>query len=444
MASATSNRSSVKIYTGNSTQRKRGKGSSVTNYYQSDVTILDDGSVKTETFRVDAQGNNKVLIRTSTAKDGKVTEESLVDSNLTTGEKEQLRNKSSTLSNAISQQVTNANKKAQENLDQASAGGLTEIGQKNAEVAGGGSGNNASNDENDSDTKPALGDSVDSAEGTRNSFPTLKYPLDIDSTKQDVLKIDMLEYVPQTFSDNQFGFERNDVLGERNSIGSVTLPIPSGISDQNNVDWGSQSMSAFDIAKADIAMEGVMNGLGSAADTAGSYIDRVRSKSGDVKTAVGAALAAAAAGVQGQQLLTRTTGMVMNPNMELLFKGPALRPFQFKFLLSPRSKEEAEQVIKIIRFFKQGMAPIRSQSNLFIKTPHTFRLKYRHANGEHKGLNMFKECALQSFGVNYTPTGNYATYGDGTMVQYEISMGFNELEPIFNDQYGNEDGNIGF
>ena len=254
----------------------------------------------------------------------------------------------------------------------------------------------------------------------------------------------MLEYVPQTFSDNQFGFERNDVLGERNSIGSVTLPIPSGISDQNNVDWGSQSMSAFDIAKADIAMEGVMNGLGSAADTAGDYIDRVRNKSGDVKTAVGAALAAAAAGVQGQQLLTRTTGMVMNPNMELLFRGPALRPFQFKFLLSPRSKEEAEQVIRIIRFFKQGMAPIRSQSNLFIKTPHTFRLKYRHANGEHKGLNMFKECALQSFGVNYTPTGNYATYGDGTMVQYEISMGFNELEPIFNDQYGNEDGNIGF
>ena len=446
MASATSNRSSVKIYTGTPTQRKRGKGPSVTNYYQSDVTTLDDGSIKTETFRVDAQGNNKVLVRTSTAKDGKVTEESLVDSNLTTGEKEQLRDKSSTLSNAISQQVTNANKKVQENLDQAAAGGITEIGKKNVEVAGGGTGNNASNDENDSDTKPALGDSVDSAEGTRNSFPTLKYPLDIDSTKQDVLKIDMLEYVPQTFSDNQFGFERNDVLGERNSIGSVTLPIPSGISDQNKVDWGSQSMSAFDIAKADIAMEGIMNDLGSAVDTAGSYIDRVRSKSGDVKTAVGAALAAAAAGVEGQQLLTRTTGMVMNPNMELLFRGPALRPFQFKFLLSPRSKDEAKLVIRIIRFFKQGMAPIRSQSNLFIKTPHTFRLKYLHKNAEHRGLNTFKECALQSFGVNYTPTGNYATYGDGTMVQYEISMGFNELEPIFNDQYKDDskEVSIGF
>ena len=111
-----------------------------------------------------------------------------------------------------------------------------------------------------------------------------------------------------------------------------------------------------------------------------------------------------------------------------------------------RPKDEAEQVIRIIRFFKQGMAPIRSQSNLFIKTPHTFRLKYLHKNAEHRGLNTFKECALQSFGVNYTPTGNYATYGDGTMVQYEISMGFNELEPIFNDQYKDDskEVSIGF
>lgn len=445
MASATSNINSIKIYTGNKTQRKRGKGPSVTNYYLSDVTILDDGSIKTETFRVDAQGNNRVLVRTSTAKDGKVISEDIQKSNLTKNEIEQLKESDSSLSRSIRGQTRKANKRAQENLEQADAGELTEVGKQNAEVAGGGSGNDASSDENDSDTKPALGDSVDSVDGTRNSFPTLKYPIDLDSTVQDVLKIDILEYVPQTFSDNQFGFERNDELGTRTSIGSVTLPIPSGISDQNKVDWGSQSMSAFDIAKADIAMEGIMNGPGKAVDTAGSYIDRVRNKAGDVKTAVGAALAAAAAGVEGQQLLTRTTGMVMNPNMELLFKGPALRPFQFKFLLSPRSKDEAEQVRKIIRFFKQGMAPIRSQSNLFIKTPHTFRLKYLHVNEEHKGLNKFKECALQNFGVNYTPTGNYATYGDGTMVQYEITMGFNELEPIFNDQYDNDnDASIGF
>ena len=44
--------------------------------------------------------------------------------------------------------------------------------------------------------------------------------------------------------------ERGD-LGP--SIGSVVLPIPSGISDQNKADWGSNSMTALDIAKAEIA-----------------------------------------------------------------------------------------------------------------------------------------------------------------------------------------------
>ena len=131
-----------------------------------------------------------------------------------------------------------------------------------------------------------------------------------------------------------------------------------------------------------------------------------------------------------------------------LFKCPALRPFSCKFKLTPRSADESKEVIKIIRFFKQGMAPIRSQSNLFLKSPHTFRIAYLHrgADGQlHRGLNMFKEVALQGFGVNYTPNGNYATYSDGIPVAYEISMTFTELEPVFNDDYPTDnDASIGF
>jgi hypothetical protein len=145
--------------------------------------------------------------------------------------------------------------------------------------------------------------------------------------------------------------------------------------------------------------------------------------------------------------LSRTTGMVMNPNMELLFKGPSLRPFSFKFKLAPRGQTEADNIIKIIRFFKQGGAPIRSKSNLFLKSPHVFRLTYIHRGeqGElHKKLNAFKTCALQGFGVNYTPTGNYATYQDGTMVAYDINMSFTEITPVFNDDYDLDDSFIGF
>ena len=60
-------------------------------------------------------------------------------------------------------------------------------------------------------------------------------------------------------------------------------------------------------------------------------------------------------------------------------------------------------------------------------------------------MNKFKECALQGFGVQYTPTGNYSTFGDGVMTQYQITMSFTELEPIFNDDYSKlPENSIGF
>ena len=316
--------------------------------------------------------------------------------------------------------------------------------------------NKATNDNDGAETKPAApkaGEAEASTEGTRTQFPTIIHPADLGASKQDVVRFDMHEYVPGELSGSDiggglqgFGFNSGtNNLGP--SIGSVTLPIPSGITDQNKADWGSNSMTALDIAKADIAKTAIFEGLQKGVGKFDEYIKKVQANSGPTASALGNAFAAAAAGVDAQALLARTTGMVMNPNMELLFKGPTLRPFSFKFKLTPRGQTEAENIIKIIRFFKQGSAPIRSQSNLFLKSPHVFRITYIHRGekGElHKKLNAFKTCALQGFGVNYTPTGNYATYQDGTMVAYDVSMSFTEITPVFNDDYDKDDTFIGF
>lgn len=445
MASAVS--TPVQVTTGTSNRNKE------TNYYVSEVTQLGDGGLKRETFRSDAQGNNRVLIQTTTTdKNGNVTN-TTTGSSATTSEKRALQQPQSQLSQGIKTTTADANKKAQANQTAANAGQLTAAAKKNQAILGGGSGNNAPNNNSTTQSKPAaLGSltnqSSASAANTRTQFSTLVYPIGLGKSKQDVIRFDIMEYIPQSFlsGGSQIGFTnagRQDFRSR--SIGSVTLPIPSGISDQNSAEWGSQSMTALDIAKANLAlapmaaaMEGE-NGMKAFNETGKSYLNFIRDNARDVAGGTANAFAAAAAGVEGQQLLARSTGMVLNPNMELLFKGPALRPFSFKFTLSPRDEEEAKIVVGIIRFFKQGMAPIRSKSNLFLKTPHTFQLRYLHRgddqNGLHFKLNQFKECALQSFGVNYTPTGNYATYQDGTMVSYEITMGFSELEPVFNDDY---------
>ena len=61
-------------------------------------------------------------------------------------------------------------------------------------------------------------------------------------------------------------------------------------------------------------------------------------------------------------------------------------------------------------------------------------------------LNKFKECALTNCSVNYTPEGNYMSY-DGkerSMTSYEMTLQFQELVPLFDDDYGTNDTDIGF
>ena len=295
----------------------------------------------------------------------------------------------------------------------------------------------------------ALNAALKSSGNTRNQFPTLKYPETLDAGVQDVITFSMLKYSPKPFDltkINISGFDERAKIKDRTSIGRVTLPIPNGIIDSNAVTWGGDSMSAGEAFAANVALttikKGFSAGAGEIADAGGA------AGTNDVKTGFANAFAAAAMGGEGAKLLSRTEGAILNPNLELLFEAPTLRPFTFTFKLASRSETESKIIRSIIRFFKQGSAAQKSESNLFLKAPHTFQIQYLHRNEEHKFLNKFKECALQSFNVNYTPEGQYATFNDGAMVSYQITMQFQELEPVFNDDYGNKengpDTEIGF
>tara|TARA_B100001175_G_scaffold39148_1_gene28491 strand:+ start:55 stop:1368 length:1314 start_codon:yes stop_codon:yes gene_type:complete len=287
---------------------------------------------------------------------------------------------------------------------------------------------------------------IESVGGTReDKFGVYVFPttLRAGSQGQDFLKFDMMKYEPKEIvgAMEKGSLGLSDRKKDRKSIGTVILPIPGGIQDQQQVQWGSDSMDAAAIALSDIALSAITEGLGAGVDAAVNTAKNI-SKSDDAKKALATAIAGSASGAGN--LLTRTTGAIMNPNMELLFNSPNLRSFNFSFTLAPRNKSEAMVVIKIIRFFKQGMSPIRSKSRLFLRSPHTFRLAYKHKVGltndkdDHPFLNKFKECALNGFGVNYTPSGQYSTYEDGVMTSYQMTMGFQELEPVYNDDYGND------
>ena len=113
--------------------------------------------------------------------------------------------------------------------------------------------------------------------------------------------------------------------------------------------------------------------------------------------------------------------------------------------------------MKIIRAFKQSSAVQRSQSGLFLVTPNTYKLEFKKGGARlgtsdrHRFLPRIKECALLQCTVDYMPEGSYMTYDSddlsfqGSMVTYIITLSFQELDPIFNDDYENQDlGGIGF
>ena len=279
------------------------------------------------------------------------------------------------------------------------------------------------------------GVSSQSADGTRNSFDALLvYPTTLRQENQDTIHFTMMEYVPKGLGgeEGQFGGGDRNVDSSR-SIGRVVLPIPAGINDSNQVSWQSGEMNAGQMALAGIAIDGITKGLTEAGKTAA---DAIRKATGteDTKDAIAQTIAGAATGDQ-KALMQRASGQVINPNMELLFNGPQLRDFSFAFNFTARSAGEGATILRILRFFKQGMSPIRSQSNLFLKSPHTFKLEYKNGSSSHKALNKFKECALKSCGLQYTPDGNYSTFDDGVMTKYQMTLGFTELEPVFNDDY---------
>ena len=267
------------------------------------------------------------------------------------------------------------------------------------------------------------------AEGTPEST-NFKYPEDL-SLDQDVIQFKAVKYIPSGLG------EQNKSTGARESQnrtieGTVTLPIQAQISDSNVVGWGEGSLDEVTRAtlkgSIDIATGSKEGGDAELAKNIQTQINRLTK---DKEQGL-AYLAEKVIGLQGIQ---GRTGGVLNPNVELLFNAPQLRPFSFSFKMMSRTKKESEQIKGIIKFFKKNMA-VKRDTGLFLKAPNTFLIKYLGAGGkEQKSINKIKECALIGFDVNYTPQGSYMTYEDGTMASYTITLSLKELVPIYYEDY---------
>lgn len=276
--------------------------------------------------------------------------------------------------------------------------------------------------------------------GSYDTNPPMIYPTSLTENKQDYIKFTIIKYEASKLDKKSAANLKQKTY--TNFLGSIILPIQPSISDSNVVDWGGKELSPVDIGLLSLSSASMTGSVDQATDILSQLGDTV-SKNEDVKKAIILKFKERALNVEG--LLSRFGGAIVNPNLELLFQGPTLRPFNFTFRLSPRSEGEATQVRRIIRAFKEAMAPQVSKGGLFLATPRVFNISYHTPGKEmHPSINRIKTCALQSCNVDYTPDGSYMTFNDDnrTMTSYNLTLQFSELEPVTSKDYFDKNGPI--
>ena len=262
-----------------------------------------------------------------------------------------------------------------------------------------------------------------------------------------------------------FGSERTTPYKRKLGAG-IKLPMPNNMTDGNPRNWGEQSMDAGQMGAIQSSSKNVLtsfftNDFGGYGATArklsmqGEMLTQESTRGLSIANKIAQLASESGFGdVSSEQVLSRSVGVVVNSNTELLFAGVSLRSFEYQWLLSPRNRLEAANVRMIIRAFKQWSAPkkVRKIDNgelsnvgkaggpsFFLGTPNIFRLRFvTGGNRNILGVNKFKPCALQNVDINYTPEGQWMAYENGMPISVMMTLRFAELEPIYDTDYSED------
>ena len=296
------------------------------------------------------------------------------------------------------------------------------------------------------------------------------YPLDID-LEQDHLKITRYEYrreslnasfpdQTETIDGETIKREGGSVLGDL--VGSIILPMPKA-TDTNGAEWGKSELNAQGMAALNLAAysTGVTGETKEEADKREQMFREYKDQTGNddavvegigaIKNQIAAKLSGMLLGTElnADTVLARQGGTVLNPNAEMLFQGPVLRDFSFKYRMVARSKDEGKSIRGIIKFLKTGMAP-KFRSSTYLKSPDVFTLEYKNGKGDGdilKTVNRFSPggLALTTIATDYAPNTYWSAYGDSQPVEITMDMSFAELRPIYEqDQISLGEDNVGY
>jgi len=314
---------------------------------------------------------------------------------------------------------------------------------------------------------------------SQDHFKITKYNYqrrDVNASKPGMTEIKTEKYKRESKSVRSKGYgtteKKVNVAGDSvigsDLLGSVLLPMPKA-TDVNGVEWGKSELTISGLAAVGLTDKLTGGGrlAGKSAEEAQNdkeikkQIEANRGLNPDGSSAkqFGSALYAQtiskiAGFAFGTDLdvdtyLARSGGRVLNPNAEMLFQGPVIRDFNFSFLMIARSQREGDEIRKIIRFLKLGMAP-KFRSTTYLKNPDIFTLHYKNGTTDDDILNTVNRfnpggLALTTMAVDYAPNGYWSAYKDSQPVAVKMDLSFTELRPIYEqDQLDTPENSVGY
>ena len=237
------------------------------------------------------------------------------------------------------------------------------------------------------------------------------------------------------YKGNQSGYYGLNLPGNKIEVAfndnRVYLPIPAGLSTAYSPAYSQADLGIMGAALA-AGMGGAINDAAAGKD--GSYsemAEKVQALAAGILPEFTAAAFAGVAnsasqalglagGVNAQALAQLSSGKIFNPYTEQLFNNMQFRSHAFNFKMFARNNKEAEEIDKIIRYFKTGATPIIQGNNddkkraRYMEVPDKFDIKFLRLDPRTNAFTENKELHFKIFrsvctnvSVNYTPDGQY-------------------------------------
>jgi hypothetical protein len=200
-----------------------------------------------------------------------------------------------------------------------------------------------------------------------------------------------------------------------NQTGIIKLPLPLQMIDASGVSYEQKELGSGIGGVTNQGLNALRGGSDSFLNSLGSIVGS--SLQSNIQSATGIPVA------DINQVLT---GLAPNQFLTVLLKGPQYKKHQFVWKMSPRNKQESENLRKIIAYLNEAKAPGVVASGQFFTFPKIFQLSF--APNQHM-LYRFLPAVIEHMVVNYAPSGSPAFYhGSEAPDSVELSLSFLELE----------------